>query len=242
MKFEDLPIKVQEDSIALSKQINGYKNEFSDFVEFVRVDVDYIELKDAIREYYFIVSDPLTDNNNVNKTTFKISYLPTHDLHYEALVTRVGIEGVQIHFNRWTSLLKRLNEIQKKKEELQQQANEGDIYIPYEEVENNDDLISTEDQQKLNAGLLQLQNSLEENRSKYPVTDIIKEIETIRQNLATLPERVIKQMGQHVIKKIVDLGQEAVKDIIIDSTKDLIKYLFFGEGVRQLLTHLHLIT
>lgn len=85
-------------------------------------------------------------------------------------------------------------------------------------------------------------STLEENREKYPVANIIEDVEVIRKKLSTLPERVIKQMGQHAIKKIVDLGNEAVKDIINDGMKDLIKFLFFGEGVRQLLTHLHLLS
>ncbi len=87
-----------------------------------------------------------------------------------------------------------------------------------------------------------MHNSLEENKSKYPVQNIIEDVVALRKNLASLPERVVKQMGQNVIRKIFALPKEAVKEIIVDEMKDLIKYLFLGEAARQIFTYFHLLS
>lgn len=240
MKFEELPVKGREYCIIFSERVNGLMQELRDVIKIVKNAVDYIELKEVSRDFYFIISDPDL-NTNSGRTSFKVSWFPTKDISYEAMVERMeGDQTVQC-FRNWADIIRRLDDTKKRRDELLKMFNHEESYIPFEEVEDDDKLISAEHQKSIGAALLLLQNSLAENKEKYPVEDIIQDVTALQQNLALLPERVIKQMGQNVMKKIVDLGNDAVKDIIKDGMKDFIKYLFLGEAARQLLAHLHLL-
>jgi len=240
MNFEELPLKVQEDCINLVSEVKAWKADVGDIIKTVKITGNYIELKDVARDFYFIISEPMYDRVR-NVTTFKITCCPGHELNYEVVVLRAEVKGVYASFSKWLDRLKRLNVALKKHQELLKEANEAEVYIPFEEVEDFDKHLTPEKQQKIETALILLQTSLEENQNKYPVGDILETVVGMRRNLATLPERVIMEMGQSVMKKIGDLGKEAVNDILKDGLKDFIKYLFLNEAARQLLTHLHLL-
>jgi hypothetical protein len=213
-----------------------------ELVKIVKNTGDYIELKDVNRNFYLIISDPKQSASNVKNVTFIFTTMPSSDLHLAASGTPYNSEVVLKGIEDWVKRIKRFNAAEKQRQKLIQEQNEEDTYIPFEEVEEDDKHLSPEEQQKIDASLQLLQNSLEENKAKYAVENIIEEVITLRQSLATLPERVIKQIGQKIIKKIVDLGQDAVKDIIVDGMKGFIKYLFLNEAIKQVLNHLHLLS
>lgn len=228
MKAHDYPLETAKLISDLLKEVKSIYSSNSNIVEIVEKEDVLMYLKDRESDFFFEITEMKYTVND--KIFYRFQVNPWYDDKIETANDIKSGSYILKILAAWIQRVKTYHEIDWSGNH---NVDEKDNYIHFEEVTVEPLTI-----EQIDTALTFLKNSLEKNATKYPVEHLIRDVTILQKHLADLPEKVIKKMGRDIVQEIADLGKDAVKDIIKDPLKDFIKYIFLGEGVRQLFNHI----